>query len=504
MQLRMRPAVSPLVGVALLAGRDWRRAGAASTAVSDLSGRGELRRRRRVVTDENGNFVTGLTRDDFEVFEDGKPQKIEMFSYVELPVEPSGSVRGPRTSRQHRHAIERAAVRRTRVRHRARRPRHQPAPHVHRQDVGARVRRAVISARTISRRSSIRAAAPTPRRTSPAIAICCSPPSTSSSGAAFSRPPSKPWSDTTIASSRRLNRQENEVDPSADITDTAAPISVLRSAARTAGACRARHAAKPRRVSRGRSRTPQSGAALQRGPGNAAQRDLQHAHRRPTSEAPFETRSRRPPRSNVNFFALDPRGLIGMTTEFIEIAGSGAPDVAVRSIRSHRTPQQGLLNDMKLSQDSLRTLAEETGGFAAVNQNMLGSAFGRIVDANSRYYVLGYYPPTTARDGRFHRIEVRAKRPGSARLGAPGICLAAWPHACRTQARRRNAPGARREARRREQYVCRSCAMRSMLRCSRAASPLPCRRRRSSDTQKEASVALAIEFDGERASVRAA
>ena len=82
--------------------------------------------------------------------------------------------------------------------------------------------------------------------------------------------------------------------------------------------------------------------------------------------------------------------------------------------------QQGLLTEMRLSQDSLRTLAEETGGFAAVNQNMLGSAFGRIVDANSRYYVLGYYPPTTARDGRFHRIEVRVKRPGlrvSARRG---------------------------------------------------------------------------------------
>ena len=40
-----------------------------------------------IVTDDKGNFVTGLTRDDFEVFEDGKPQKIEMFSYVELPVE---------------------------------------------------------------------------------------------------------------------------------------------------------------------------------------------------------------------------------------------------------------------------------------------------------------------------------------------------------------------------------------------------------------------------------
>src|SRR5687768_6784963 len=108
-----------------------------------------------------------------------------------------------------------------------------------------------------------------------------------------------------------------------------------------------------------------------------------------------------------------------MTSEYIEAAGSHAPDVAL-GVFGASNPQQGLLNEMKLSQDSLRTLAEETGGFAAVNQNMLASAFGRIVDANSRYYVLGYYPPGTARDGRFHRIDVRVKRRGlrvSARRG---------------------------------------------------------------------------------------
>src|SRR5687768_16771191 len=40
-----------------------------------------------VVTDEQGRFVTGLTRDDFAVFEDGKPQKIDTFSLVDVPVE---------------------------------------------------------------------------------------------------------------------------------------------------------------------------------------------------------------------------------------------------------------------------------------------------------------------------------------------------------------------------------------------------------------------------------
>ena len=40
-----------------------------------------------VVTDDQGNFVRGLTRDDFDVFEDGKPVTIDTFSTVEIPIE---------------------------------------------------------------------------------------------------------------------------------------------------------------------------------------------------------------------------------------------------------------------------------------------------------------------------------------------------------------------------------------------------------------------------------
>src|SRR5579863_6546862 len=35
-----------------------------------------------VVTDSKGKLVTGLTADDFQIFQDGKPQKITHFSYV--------------------------------------------------------------------------------------------------------------------------------------------------------------------------------------------------------------------------------------------------------------------------------------------------------------------------------------------------------------------------------------------------------------------------------------
>jgi VWFA-related protein len=109
-------------------------------------------------------------------------------------------------------------------------------------------------------------------------------------------------------------------------------------------------------------------------------------------------------RGNVSFFAVDPRGLVGMTSETIEL---NAPADAHLGFDA-----RGLLADMYLSQDSLRTLAEETGGYAAVNSNNVTTALNRIVRANSTYYVLGYYPATLPRDGRFHKIEVRVKRPG--------------------------------------------------------------------------------------------
>src|SRR5688572_23248664 len=40
-----------------------------------------------VVTDERGNLVKGLAKEDFEIFEDGKPQKVAFFSSVVIPVE---------------------------------------------------------------------------------------------------------------------------------------------------------------------------------------------------------------------------------------------------------------------------------------------------------------------------------------------------------------------------------------------------------------------------------
>src|SRR3954466_12789715 len=39
-----------------------------------------------VVTDAQGNVVPGLTKEDFELFEDGHPQRIDMFTPVDIPM----------------------------------------------------------------------------------------------------------------------------------------------------------------------------------------------------------------------------------------------------------------------------------------------------------------------------------------------------------------------------------------------------------------------------------
>src|SRR5262245_12855804 len=115
-------------------------------------------------------------------------------------------------------------------------------------------------------------------------------------------------------------------------------------------------------------------------------------------------------RSNVSIYSIDPRGLTDGSDDTIgvgQFADSDDP-VAGRGIG-----QSGLANELQLSQASLRQLSDESGGFAAVNRNDFSSAFERIVRDNSSYYVLAYYPPSDKRDGKFHRIEVRVvDRPG--------------------------------------------------------------------------------------------
>jgi VWFA-related protein len=99
-------------------------------------------------------------------------------------------------------------------------------------------------------------------------------------------------------------------------------------------------------------------------------------------------------RANVTMYTIDPRGLVG----------SGDIDDQV-------DPQQW--NEyVRKSQDSLRVIAEETGGIAVVNQNDFGRALKRIDAETSDYYVLGYYSKNPDQTRRRRQITVKVNRPG--------------------------------------------------------------------------------------------
>ena len=66
---------------------------------------------------------------------------------------------------------------------------------------------------------------------------------------------------------------------------------------------------------------------------------------------------------------------------------------------------------VRKSQDSLRVLAEETGGIAVVNQNDFDKALKRIDAETSDYYVLGYYSSNPDPTQRRRKVEVRVTRP---------------------------------------------------------------------------------------------
>jgi VWFA-related protein len=112
-------------------------------------------------------------------------------------------------------------------------------------------------------------------------------------------------------------------------------------------------------------------------------------------------------RANVNIYAVDPRGLGGFddTGELATVPDDVSLGLGIGSMQ----------REMRIAQDSLRTIADETGGFAAINSNDFSSSFGRIIQDNSSYYVLGYYSSDARRDGdrRLHRDARGAEQPGA-------------------------------------------------------------------------------------------
>jgi VWFA-related protein len=99
-------------------------------------------------------------------------------------------------------------------------------------------------------------------------------------------------------------------------------------------------------------------------------------------------------RANATIYTIDPQGLVA------------GPDIG------ENVSATAWQDHMKKAHDSLRVLAEQTGGIAIVDQNDLGKGLKKIDAETSDYYMLAYYPKNTDQARRTRHIEVRVKRPG--------------------------------------------------------------------------------------------
>ena len=97
-------------------------------------------------------------------------------------------------------------------------------------------------------------------------------------------------------------------------------------------------------------------------------------------------------RANATIYTIDPRGLVG---------GPG--------INQTRLDPRDWENHVRETQNSLRTIAELTGGFATVNRNDFASALKRIDAETSDYYVIGYNSSNPDPLKKRRAIEIRVK-----------------------------------------------------------------------------------------------
>jgi len=110
-------------------------------------------------------------------------------------------------------------------------------------------------------------------------------------------------------------------------------------------------------------------------------------------------------RANVSIYAADMRGLQAI------VPGGDASTASMRGTSAFNGGStRNQFDRLAGSQDTLTTMAEDTGGRAFFDSNGFDAVFDRVVRDTSAYYVLGYSSSNAARDGRFRRISVKLKR----------------------------------------------------------------------------------------------
>jgi VWFA-related protein len=116
-------------------------------------------------------------------------------------------------------------------------------------------------------------------------------------------------------------------------------------------------------------------------------------------------------RGNVAFYPVDSRGLVATAPlgDATQASQGGQAMYSGSAMRSAQSSFQG-------EQESLYTLASDTGGKALLDQNDLSLGIVQAQKDMASYYILGYYSSSLALDGRFRRIQVKIARNLTAKL----------------------------------------------------------------------------------------
>jgi VWFA-related protein len=109
-------------------------------------------------------------------------------------------------------------------------------------------------------------------------------------------------------------------------------------------------------------------------------------------------------RANVSFYPIDARGLVAQAP--LGDATKGSPgSQAMYSGASARSAT----SDFQGQQETLYTLASDTGGKALLDNNDLSVGIVQAQKDLGSYYIIGYYSKNEALDGHFRRIKLTVK-----------------------------------------------------------------------------------------------
>ena len=116
-------------------------------------------------------------------------------------------------------------------------------------------------------------------------------------------------------------------------------------------------------------------------------------------------------RSNVAFYPIDARGLVASAPagDASAAASRGTSSLTGTQMQS----QRDTFND---SQETLSTLAFDTGGKLFVDDNDLALGMEKARDDITSYYIIGYYSTDIKLDGKYRRVQVKLNADIQAKL----------------------------------------------------------------------------------------